>query len=230
MQLLVLGLRAFILYLVVFFAVRIMGKRELGQLQPFEFVAAILIADLVATPMSNTGVPIFYGIIPILILLLTHLFISLFSLKNSRFRNMICGVPTIIINNGVVDETAMRKIRYNLNDLIEQLREKSIFSVADVQFAILETSGKLSVLPRACHVPLTPAHMSIQPPPSTLPHTVILDGTIDKRELFSSGLNEEELFSLVKKQGCKSIKEVFLATVDSHHNMYLQKKERFFKR
>ncbi len=227
---LVLGIRAFILYLVVFFAVRIMGKRELGQLQPFEFVGAILIADLVATPMSNTGVPIFYGIIPILILLLSHLIISLASLKSTTFRNFICGVPTIIINNGVIDETAMRKIRYNLNDLVEQLREKSIFSVTDVQYAILETSGKLSVLPRADHMPLTPAHMNLTAPPSTLPHTVILDGEIDKKELFSSGLNEEELIKLINEQGCKRVKDVFFAIVDSHHNIYIQRKERLFKK
>lgn len=226
---LVLGIRTLILYLVVFFAVRIMGKRELGQLQPFEFVAAILIADLVATPMSNTGVPIFYGVIPILILLLTHLFISLLSLKSMKFRNFICGVPTIIINNGVIDEAAMRKIRYNLNDLVEQLREKNIFSITEVQYAILETSGKLSVLPRSIHMNLTPKHMNLNPPPADFPHTVILDGTIDKKELFNSGLSEEELNKLINQQGCKRIKDVFFAVVDSHHNIYIQKKERSFK-
>lgn len=143
---LVICVRACVLYILVLVVTRLMGKRELGQLQPFEFVIALMMADLAATPMGNTGIPIFYGILPLITLLLIHLVFSFLMIKSRRIRDILCGKPVIVITEGKMDYAMLRKLRYTQSDIEELLREKDVFSSQDVKYAILETSGKLNVL------------------------------------------------------------------------------------
>ena len=138
--------RAIILYIVVFITTRLMGKREIGQLQPFEVVISIMIANLATIPMSDTGVPIVSGLVPIMGLLTMHLIISLLNLKSTKIRKILCGKPNIIINKGKIDEEAMEKERFDLSELEEKLREKDVFDIGDVDYAILETNGDVSVI------------------------------------------------------------------------------------
>jgi len=223
---LVMTLRTLILYLVVLIVVRIMGKRELGQLQPFEFVVAILIADLVSVPMSNTGVPIFYGIIPVLTLLVAHLTISQISLKNAAFRDLISGKPTIVVSNGIIDELALRNLRYNLDDLLEQLREKNIFSLENVEYAILETSGRLSVLPKDNKRQPIIEDFDFEEKEIWIPRNIIMDGEIDDSELQYSGISRDELSNKLKNMGYGSIKEIFICTVCKDQRFYIQPKRK----
>lgn len=220
---LVVSIRAFILYFFVLLVIRIMGKRELGQLQPFEFVIAIMMADLAAIPMGDTGVPLFEGIIPILILLVTHLTISLLILKSTTIRNLICGEPIIIISKGRVLEKNMRKIRYNFNDLIEQLHDSDILSIYDVQYAILETSGKLTVIPKAKNNPVTPEDLSLDVDEIEQTYNIVLDGKIMSKELEKSNYTTEKLLNELKLRNINSLKEVFFACCTQDY-LYVQKK------
>ena len=132
--------RVVILYSLVLLIMRLMGKREIGQMQPFELVIAIMIADLASTPMSDVGVPIFNGIIPIIALLLLQLIISIVNLKSINIRKVLCGVPSILIFRGKIDEKVLKKEKFTINELQERLRENNVFNLGDVEYAILETS------------------------------------------------------------------------------------------
>ena len=138
--------RSIILYIIVLVVMRLMGKREIGQLQPFELAIAIMIADLASVPMSEIGIPIINGIIPILGLLVMHLIISYINLKSMKMRQLICGKPSILIYRGKIDESIMRKERFTINELQERLRANNIYDIKDVEYAILETSGQVSVI------------------------------------------------------------------------------------
>lgn len=228
---LVMTVRTLILYVVVLIIIRIMGKRELGQLQPFEFVVAILMADLVSVPMSNTGVPIFYGIIPVFTLLLAHLAISHLILKSVWFRNVICGKPTIIISGGKVDEEMMRKLRYNLDDLFEQLRENDVFSIKDVEYAILETSGRLSLMPKSEKRSLNLEDIEHEQENVWISRNIIIDGTIDNEELYLSGYTVDSLTKKIQEMGCSKIEDIFICTTCKDDKLYIQpkaKKKGFF--
>ena len=138
--------RSMFLYIIVLVVMRLMGKREIGQLQPFELVISIMIADLASIPMSGLGIPIFNGIIPILGLLTMHFIISFLNLKSIRFRELTCGKPCILIYRGKIDEKALVKERFTLNELQERLRGNNVFNISDVEYAILETNGNVSVI------------------------------------------------------------------------------------
>lgn len=132
--------RSIVLYIIVLIVMRLMGKREIGQLQPFELAIAIMIADLASIPMTETGIPISNGIVPILGLLLMHLIISVLNIKSIRIREIICGKPSILIYRGKIDEKVLRKERFTINELQERLRNNNVVNISDVEYAILETS------------------------------------------------------------------------------------------
>lgn len=155
-------IRSIILYSIVLITTRFMGKREIGQLQPFEFVISLMIANLATVPMSDIGLSLFSGIIPILGLLTMHLIIAFFNIKSVRFRRLVCGKPSVLINKGKIDVEAMKKERFNLSELEERLREKDVFNLGDVDYAILETNGNISVLMKPEKLPPTLEDLNIQ--------------------------------------------------------------------
>ena len=132
--------RAIVLYILVLIVMRAMGKREIGQLQPFELAISIMIADLATIPMAETGIPISNGIVPILGLLVMHLVISILNIKSTKAREIICGKPAILIYRGKIDQKVLKKERFTINELEERLRDNNIFNIGDVEYAILETS------------------------------------------------------------------------------------------
>ena len=140
--------RAIVLYIIVLIVMRLMGKREIGQMQPFELAISIMIADLASVPMADTGIPITNGIIPILALLLVQLVISIINLKSINGRKIICGKPSILVYRGKIDEKVMKKEKFTVNELQERLRQNNIFNIGDVEYAILETSGQVTVIPK----------------------------------------------------------------------------------
>ena len=221
---LVVFFRALILYILVVIVMRIMGKRQIGQLQPFEFVITIMIAELAAIPMQNTGVPLINGIIPILTLLIAQLTFSFVTLKSERLRGIICGKPSVLIHSGKIVEKELQRQNYNLNDLIEQLRSKSYPNVSDVEFAILETSGQISVIPKAQKRPIVPEDMKVDTQYEGLPISLIIDGHILAENLHTIGLDEQWLINELLKYGINNYREILYANIDTVGKLFFQKR------
>lgn len=219
---LVLAIRALILFSLVFIATRIMGKREIGQLQPFEFVIAIMMADLASVPISDTGIPLLHGVVPILVLTGMHILFSLISLKSKTLRDFISGRPVVIIRRGQILEREMRRLRYNLSDLMEELRSNGILSVSDVEYAVLETSGRLSVMTKSQKRPLQGADLGMFIPADPMAYTLIVDGVLNKQNLYESGHSESWLLDKIKSYGFSTWSEVFLASVDDNQEFFIQ--------
>jgi uncharacterized membrane protein YcaP (DUF421 family) len=222
---LILPLRAILLYLLVMATIRIMGKHQIGQLQPFELVITIMISELAAIPMEDTEIPLINGIIPIATLLFIQTSLSLIALKSARARRIICGNASILIANGHINEAEMNRLRYNLTDLLEQLRLKDIANIADVEFAILETSGKLSVIPKSQKRPVNPEDLHLTTAYEGLPLTLILDGKIQRHNLQKNQLSEEWLRTQLRNFGFDSSEEVLIASQDTSGKLFIQPKK-----
>lgn len=171
-------IRTVIIYVLVLFVMRFMGKREIGQMQPFELVISIMIADLASTPMAEIGIPILYGIIPIFGLLFMHIIISVINIKSIRIREIICGKPRILINQGQIDESALTKENFTINELQERLRVNNVNNISDVQYAILETSGQISVILKSEKRAVTPEDLNIKLEETKISYDLIIDGKI----------------------------------------------------
>ena len=223
---LVVFLRTLILYIVVIIAMRIMGKRQIGQLQPFELAVAIMISELASVPMQNTGIPLVNGIIPILTMLAAQILISYIALKSSRARNIICGRPSILISSGKINEAVFRNELYTLTDLLEQLRSKDIYDIADVEYAILETNGQLSVVPKASKRNVTPEDLNISVKYEAPAVDLIIDGDLVPQNLEKANLDKNTLEMELNQIGIRSIKDVFFASIDSEGKLFCQAKEK----
>ncbi len=222
----IIFVRALILYTSVLIAMRIMGKGEIAQMQPYELVVTLMIAELAVLPMENLGVPLINGIVAIGTILLAQITISVITLKSTKFRALICGKPSILINKGKINEKELKKIRININDLIEQLRAKNYPYIADVEFAILETNGDLSVIPKPNKKNITVEDMDIQASYEGLPITLIIDGKINYSNLKKSGFNETWLFNQLKTNGKNNIKQILLCYVDSNNKVFIYEKNK----
>lgn len=221
---LLIFIRTIFLYLLVLIVMRFMGKREIGQMQPFELVISIMIADLAATPMSETGIPIIYGIIPILGLLAMHIIISVLNIKSTKVREIICGKPRILINKGKIDEKALMKENFTINELQERLRVNNIYSIADVEYAILETSGQVSVIEKSDKRTTTPEDFGMKPEYIGLSYDLVLDGEVMFDNLRKVNKSYEWLKDEVKKFGMLP-EEAFVVILSSNNNIFCQKKE-----
>ncbi len=216
--------RTIILYILVLIVMRLMGKREIGQLQPFELAISIMIADLAAVPMAELGIPLTNGIIPILGLLLMHLFISILNMKSIRFREIICGKPQILIYRGKIDEKALIKEKITINELEERLRAENVYNLGDVEYAILETSGQISVIQKPNKRNTTPEDFNIMPEYEGIPYDLVIDGEIMRKNLEKIGKNEKWLKKQLEHFNISS-EEALVVTYDGKGNIFCQKKE-----
>ena len=212
------------LYILVLVVMRLMGKREIGQLQPFELAIAIMIADLAAVPMSELGIPITNGIIPILGLLVMHLLISMINMKSMRMREIICGKPSILIYRGKIDEQALRKENFTINELQERLRGNNVTSLSDVEYAILETSGEVTIIPKPEKRPVTLEDMNLEAKYQGIPYELVIDGNIMEDNLRKIGKNYVWLKKQVEKFGY-SPEEALIVTLDANGEIFSQKKD-----
>ncbi len=217
-------IRTLILYIAVVIVMRIMGKQEIGQLQPFELVVALLIADLAAIPMQNTGIPLLSGIIPIIILMVAQVALSYISMKSMKARGVICGTPSVVVANGKLIESELKYLRYNVNDLLEQLRSKSFPNLADVEYAILETNGQLSVIPKSQKRAIQPEDLQINTQYEGMPLSLIIDGQINEQNLRRVNLTREWLRTELLKFGINDFKKVFFASLDTAGKLFYQLK------
>ena len=222
----IIVIRTLILYTLVIVALRLMGKREIGQLQPFELVVILMISDLAVVPSEDVGIPLIRGIIPILVLLSASLTLAWITLKSEKARDIICGKPSILIERGKIIEKELRKNCYNLTDLLEELRIKNVPNIADVEFAILENNGQLSVFPKAQKRATIPDDFHIKPQYEGLPLTIIMDGKLNSMNLEKSNKGLAWLNGELKKHTINQIEDVLLASLDSSGTLFVQAKRR----
>ena len=218
--------RTVILYFLIMIGLRLMGKRQIGELEPSELVLTMMISDLATVPMQDFGIPLLAGVIPILTLLALSMLLSQLSLQSLRFRALICGTPSVLIRNGKLQQEAMRKNRYTVDELLEELRGQGISSVEDVKYAVLENSGQLSILPWSAQQPPTAAQLGLTPQDQvTLPVILINDGRVLRKNLTACGRNESWLKRELSRQGLSSPRDAFLLTVDEQGSVFCVKKE-----
>lgn len=191
--------RTIIIYVLVLFVMRFMGKREIGQMQPFELVISIMIADLASTPMAEIGIPILYGIIPIFGLLFMHILISVLNIKSIRIREIICGKPRLLINEGKIDEKALIKENFTINELQERLRVNNVNNISDVEYAILETSGQISVILKSEKRGVTTEDLKLQLEKTKISYDLVLDGKVMYDNLRKIGKDEKWLVKEMQK-------------------------------
>lgn len=215
--------RAIVLYVVVLIVMRLMGKREIGQLQPFELAISIMIADLASTPMTEIGVPLTNGIVPILGLLVMHLIISTLNMKSINIREIVCGKPRILIYRGKIDEDALRKERLTINELQEKLRSKDTITLGEVEYAILETSGEVTIIKKPEKRGTIPEDFGIQPEYEGIPYDLVVDGKVMFGNLDAIGKDYDWLKEEVNKFEINP-EDALLVTIDGKGQMFCQKK------
>ncbi len=217
--------RTVILYVFIIAGIRLMGKRQVGELEPSELVLALILADLAAVPMQDFGIPLLSGVIPILTLLALTMLISMLTMKSVKFRALICGRPSIIVENGILHQREMAKNRFTVDELMEELRMKGISDIATVKYAILETNGQLSVLPFNQEKPPTAQDMKMNLKETGLPIVIINDGRVLDHNLATRGYDRVWLDRQLKAHGIKRPEDVYLLTADEKGKVYFAPKE-----
>ena len=218
-------IRTIILYFLIIVGIRLMGKRQIGELEPSELVLSLLIADLAAVPMQDFGIPLLMGVIPILTLLCLSTILSVLTVKSIRFRALLCSRTSIVIQDGKILPKEMIKNRFTVDELMEELRVAGVTDLSTVKYAVLETTGRISVLPYAQERPVTAKDLGLSSLEAGLPMAVISDGRILSQNLKLRGLNEEWLTEAVKSKGFTDASQIFLMTVDEQGRIYLSAKE-----
>ena len=216
-------LRTIFLYIIVLIVMRLMGKREIGQLQPFELAISIMIADLASTPMADPGIPIINGVIPILALLVMHLLISMVNIKRIKARSILCGKPSILIYRGRIDEKMLKKERFTVNELEERLRGNNIVNIGDVEYAILETSGQITVIEKPKKRIVTLEDLDIDAEYEGIPYDLVVDGKVMYENL--KVLNKD--YNWLKKQVAKfgiEPEQALIVTIDGKGEIFCQEK------
>jgi len=222
----IIFLRTIILFAGLVISLRLMGKRQLGELELSEFVVSVLIADLAANPLQDIGVPLLNGLIPVVTLLCCELLISYLILHNLRFRAFLCGKPSMLIANGKIDQREMRKNRFTLDELTEELRNQSITDISKIQYAILETDGRLNTILYPAEQPVTPAQLQLAVPDPGYPTILINDGRILSDNLRRCGRDENWLKKELRARGARDASKVYLLTLNNAGEIYYAEKER----
>ncbi len=218
--------RTVLLYGLLIVGLRLTGKRQIGQLEPIEFVLMMLLSDLASVPMQDFGLPLLQGVIPIATLLALSTLLSGISMLSVRFRSLVCGEPTLIIREGVLQQAAMKRSRLTLDEVLEELRVQGVSSLDEVKYAVLETSGQLSVLLRSDVQPATPRQMGLNVADDVfLPVILIDNGRLMGKNLEKMGLDEKWLQKQLKAHKAHRVQDVFLMTVDHGGTVVLAKKE-----
>lgn len=217
-------IRTILLYLILVLVVRVMGKRQIGEMEPAEFVVTMLLANLAAIPMQDVGIPLLSGLVPILTVLGVELILAVLSLRFLAFRRLLCGKPVVLIENGKILQSNLSRTRLTLDELTEHLREKGFLDLSVVKYAILETNGQLSVFPYAKDAPATAKDAGIKATEEYLPYTIVSDGRLILENLALSRRNEAWLEKELKARN-RALEETLLLTVDETGKVYYAPKE-----
>lgn len=214
-------IRTVILYIIVLFVIRIMGKAELSKMSPFQLIISFMIAELASIPIESPDVSMMNGITAIFALLLLQVLISYISIKSERLKNLFSGKPSLLIEKGDINQKELRKLRITINDLMEQLRIGSCPSISDVEYAIMESNGSLSIIPKAAKKPITPEDMSIPKSTESMPVVMISDGILYRQNIVTAGWTLKQLDETLISNGISSHKDVFLAFCDEKAKLHI---------
>ena len=217
-------IRTIILYAALVICIRLMGKRQVGEMEPAEFVVTMLLANLAAGPMQDGALPLFSALLPIFTVLGLELVLAVLSMKSERVSRLLCGKPEILIRNGTIDQRALCRNRMSMDELAEQLREKDVFDLTSVQYAILETDGELSVMLYPERKPAIAKAQGIRVEPTALPFTIVTDGQLMPENLALSGYDKRWLKKELEKRKL-AVRDLFLLTVDATGKVVAVKKE-----
>lgn len=216
-------IRTLVIYFAIIIVFRFMGKRQIGEMQPSELILAIMISDIATVPMESTDKPLLSGIIPIITLMTAEITLSYLSQKSEKLRKLLTGSASLIISKGKVDIKELKRLRINIDDLSEELRMNGYSTVADIEYAILETNGEISIIPKAKARPITPGDVGIKVEETSLHKNIIKDGCLEQVSLKEIKRDEAWLEDILKKEKT-DIKNVFLLTSDGQ-TYFLQNKE-----
>lgn len=217
--------RSVLLYLIIIMGIRLLGKHQVSELEPAEFVLALIIADVASVPMQDFGIPLLMGVIPIVTLLCLSMILSMLSMKSLKLRALLTGVPSILIRDGKLDQKEMRRTRMTLDEVLEELRLQGYTELSAIRYAILETNGQLSLLPYANQKPPTAEDLDVCVTDCGLPLVLINDGRLISANLKRRGLDEKWLQKRLAEHKAASVQEVFLLTVDEQNQVYFVRKE-----
>ncbi len=217
---LIVAIRTFILYAAVLFAVRMMGKSELSKMSPFQMVVLFMIAELAAIPIDSTSASLINGVMAIVTLMFLQIFISWLSTKCEWFKNFITDKPSVLVEKGRLNIKELKRLRITNTDLMEQLRLENCPSLSDVQYAVMESNGQLTVIPKAKNRPLTPKDLELAVTEGVLPMLIVSDGKLYEKNLLALGLSRESFEAKLKKSGIESHKDIFLAFFDENKQLH----------
>ena len=217
-------LRAVIIYLLVILALRFMGKRQIGELQPTELVVTILISEVASIPLEDADNPLFFAFVPVIVIICLEVIISGISLQSVKFRRLVTGKPIIVIDDGTINQKALKSTRVSISDLLDNLRLKGYFDISEVKYAVLEMNGQLSVLPKETQAPLNAQALGMKVSKKEIPFTVISDGEIIKGHLDEVGINESDIRKQLQREKLRQ-KDVLLMTADKAGNFLTIKKD-----
>lgn len=218
-------IRTIILYLLAIASIRVMGKRQIGELQPSELVITLLISQIISIPIQDTDIPLVNTLIPIFLLVGFEIIISVLNMKSIKFRSFMQGNPIIIINDGVLNQKLLKELRFTIDDLLEALRQKDIFDISQVQYAIVETNGQLSVLLKPDHDTVTRQDLNLEPEPQGYKCPVVIDGKIVSQDFTICNMTAGKVKSIAEKEKLK-IKDIMLMTVDAVGNHTIIRKDK----
>lgn len=222
-------LRVLIIYVTVLIFLRLMGKRQLGEMQPYEVVITLIIADLATLPMSDTNIPLINGILPLAILVLIHYAITLLTRKFVCIRKIMSGRPVVVISPNGIEYDALKQLNINLDDLMEMIRQSNYYSFDQVLYAIIETNGKISIIPTSENAPATAKDLKVNNPEATLPFIIVSDGKLIKESIQNLNLSQESLNKIINKINAKKLKDIIILSLDKNGKLYFQLKGESYK-
>ncbi len=206
-------IRTALLYIIIILAVRIMGKRQISDLQTTELVVTMLLSDIASIAVENTSTPLLSGLIPMIVLVICEIILSAAMIKNAKLRKAICGRPIVVINDGKIQQSELKRLRMSVEDLSEELRQQGVFSFKDVAFAIVETNGKTSVMKKARRDTPTLDDLNIKAPDNGIEAVVVSDGSLSKFSMQLCNIDSEFIFKTLQKENIK-LEEVFIMTAN----------------
>lgn len=220
----IMAIRSIIIYFCVIIVIRLMGKRQIGEMQPFEFVITLIIADLACNPMAELSVPLVHGIVPIVTLLIVHFLICVVARKFMFIRYLVSGKPAIVISPRGINYLELKALNMTLDDLMELIRGCDVFNIDEIAYAILETNGKLCVLKKSENEPPTRTDLKITCDPNSIPMNIIMDGKVMNENVKILGIDRDFIDKYIEKSNIKNIKDVLIMTIDKNGSIFIQGK------
>ena len=221
---LIVFLRVLIIYITVLVFLRLMGKRQIGEMQPYEVVITLIIADLATLPMSDSNIPLLHGILPLAILVLLHYIITLLVRKNAKIRRIVSGQPVVVISPNGLEYQAFKNLNITIDDICEMLRQNGYYSFEQILYAIIETNGKISIIPKSQFAPATAQDIGVENPEAKIPSIVISDGKMMKSQMQELKINENTINDILNHLNINSVKEVIILSLTNDGKLYYQTK------